>query len=86
MPFGAWEQHNGDVNKKNEPVDENGMTKGEYEKNEESLEDYGWDDILFGKSWSDIGDSWSEFFWGKPNEGEGYFERIDHLNDQLQNP
>jgi len=54
MPFGDWKQNNGDVNEDGEPVDENGMTKKEYDNNEKSLADFGWGDIIGG------------WLWGKP--------------------
>jgi len=75
MPFGDWKQNNGDVNEDGEPVDENGMTKKEYDNNEKSLADFGWDDILFGKSWGVI-------FWGEPKPWTPNDEAIKELKDK----
>jgi len=73
MHSGDWGQHEDDVNAKGEPIDENGMTKDQYAKNEEDLTDFGWEDIIWGKQ--------------KPKpepDTQSHSGRIDQLNDQLQ--
>jgi len=83
LPFGGWSQDDSKKNSKGEPIDENGLTKGEYDKNEESLADFGWCKIITGKSWSEW---WADDEGEKDWEDLSYLEKIDFLNNDLLNP
>ena len=79
LPFIDWEQNEEDSNIKGEPIDEYGLTKDEHDKNEDNLMNFGWDEILFSKSWA-------EWFWGKSEEDEqNFLNRIKHLDEDLDN-
>jgi hypothetical protein len=79
LPYIDWEQNENDINDKGEPVDEHGMTRSEYDKSEENLMNFGWDEILFSKSWA-------EWFWGKSEQDEqNYLDKIKKLDDELGN-
>ena len=76
LPYIDWEQNENDVNEMGEPVDEYGITKSEYTKNEENLMNFGWDDILFGRSWA-------EWFWDETGEKEqDYYDQIENVEDE----
>ncbi len=55
LPLAGWKQNNGDVDENGEPVDENGLTKEEWEACQVTEDEFGWCEIIFGRS-----------FWGKP--------------------